>query len=36
MTVRLPSMTITSGDGETSVSSLATPDGDGPHPALYR
>jgi carboxymethylenebutenolidase len=35
MTVRLQSVTFTSGDGETSVPSyLATPDGDGPHPVV--
>ena len=35
MTVRLESVTFTSGDGETSIPSyLATPDGDGPHPTV--
>jgi carboxymethylenebutenolidase len=35
MTVRLESVTFTSGDGETNIPSyLATPDGDGPHPAV--
>ena len=35
MTVRLESVTFTSGDGETRIPSyLATPDGDGPHPAV--
>jgi len=35
MTVRLESVTFTSGDGETSIPSyLATPGGDGPHPAV--
>ena len=33
MTVRLESVTFTSGDGQTSVPSyLATPDRQGPHP----
>src|SRR6266545_5093724 len=35
MTVRLESVTFTSGDGETSIPSyLATPEGDGPHPTV--
>ena len=35
MTVRLESVTFTSGDGETSIPSyLATPGGDGPHPTV--
>jgi carboxymethylenebutenolidase len=35
MTVRLEGVTYTSGDGETNIPSyLATPDGDGPHPAV--
>jgi dienelactone hydrolase len=35
MTVRLESVTFTSGDGETRVPSfLATPDRDGPHPVV--
>ena len=35
MTVRLESVTFTSGDGETSVPSyLATPEGHGPHPVV--
>ena len=35
MTVRLESVTFTSGDGETHVPSyLATPDGQGPHPVV--
>ena len=35
MTVRLAPVTFTSGDGETTIPSyLATPDGDGPHPAV--
>jgi carboxymethylenebutenolidase len=35
MTVRLESVTFTSGDGETSVPSyLATPDRDGRHPVV--
>jgi dienelactone hydrolase len=35
MTVRLESVTFTSGDGETSIPSyLAAPGGDGPHPAV--
>ena len=35
MTVRLESVSFTSGDGATTVPSyLATPDGDGPHPAV--
>jgi len=35
MTVRLEPVTFTSGDGETSIPSyLATPDGEGPHPAV--
>ena len=35
MTVRLDPVTYLSGDGETSIPSyLATPDGDGPHPAV--
>ena len=35
MTVRLTSVTFTSGDGETPIPSyLAVPDGDGPHPAV--
>jgi carboxymethylenebutenolidase len=35
MTVRLESVTFTSGDGETHIPSyLATPDGEGPHPAV--
>jgi carboxymethylenebutenolidase len=35
MTLRLEPVTFTSGDGETSIPSyLATPDGDGPHPAV--
>src|SRR5688572_28811169 len=35
MTVRLESVIFTSGDGETSIPSyLATPNGDGPHPAV--
>jgi hypothetical protein len=35
MTVRLESVTFTSGDGETRVPSyLATPDRDGPYPVV--
>ena len=35
MTVRLTSVTFTSGDGETPIPSyLAVPDGDGPHPVV--
>jgi len=35
MSVRLESVTFTSGDGETSVPSyLATPDGPGPYPVV--
>lgn len=35
MTVRLSPVTFTSGDGKTTIPSyLATPDGDGPHPAV--
>jgi hypothetical protein len=35
MTVRLVSVRYTSGDGATTIPSyLASPDGDGPHPAV--